>query len=113
MDDRKKAWLLLVATATLWSLGGLLIKSIEANPLAIAGVRGAIAAIIILAVLKKPQINWSFAQIGAALAYAATTILFVCANKTTTAVFFASENSSLLQNNFPRHQWGILCNKLP
>jgi drug/metabolite transporter (DMT)-like permease len=57
MDDRKKAWLLLVATATLWSLGGLLIKSIEANPLAIAGVRGAIAAIIILAVLKKPQIK--------------------------------------------------------
>jgi len=25
-------------------------------------------------------------------------------------VFFASENSSLLQNKFPRHQWGILCN---
>jgi len=96
MDERRKAWLLLVATAMLWSLGGLLIKSIDAHPLAIAGTRGAIAALVLLLVLKKPQLNWSFAQVGAALAYAATTILFVSANKTTTAA-----NAILLQFTAP------------
>lgn len=83
--ERPKALLLLVATATLWSLGGLLIKSVHANPLAIAGTRSAISAVVLLLVLRKPIFTWSFAQIGAALAYAATTILFVTATKTTTA----------------------------
>ena len=96
MNDRTKAWLMLVVTAIMWSLGGLLIKSIDAHPLAIAGVRGGIAALIMFAVLKKPQINWSLPQIGAALAYAATTILFVIANKTTTAA-----NAILLQFTAP------------
>jgi drug/metabolite transporter (DMT)-like permease len=96
MNERRKAWLLLVATAMLWSLGGLLIKSVDAHPLAIAGTRGAIAALVLLLALKKPQFNWSFAQVGAALAYAATTILFVSANKTTTAA-----NAILLQYTAP------------
>ncbi|MBP1761530.1 MAG: rane protein [Firmicutes bacterium] len=96
MDERKKAWLLLAATATMWSLGGLLIKSVNAHPLAIAGARGGIAAIVMLLILKKPQINWSFPQIGAALAYSATTILFVTATKTTTAA-----NAILLQFTAP------------
>ena len=43
--ERTKALLLLAVTATLWSLGGLLIKSVNANPLAIAGTRSAIAAV--------------------------------------------------------------------
>ena len=38
---------------------------------------------------------------------------YLIKQNTSDGVFFASENSSLLQNNFPRHQWGILCNKLP
>ena len=96
MDERTKAWLLLAVTAVMWSLGGLLIKSVDAHPLAIAGVRGGIAAIVMLVVLKKPQINWSLAQVGAALAYSATTILFVSANKTTTAA-----NAILLQFTAP------------
>ena len=55
----------------MWSLGGLLIKSVNANPLAIAGSRSAIAVVLLLLVLKKPKMTWSSAQIGAALAYAA------------------------------------------
>lgn len=96
MAERTKAWLLLAITATMWSLGGILIKSIDANPLAIAGTRGAIAAMVMLLVLQRPKINWSSAQVGAALAYAATTILFVSANKTTTAA-----NAILLQFTAP------------
>jgi len=94
--ERPKALLLLVATATLWSLGGLLIKSVNANPLAIAGTRSAIATVVLLLVLRKPKFTWSFAQIGAALAYAATTILFVTATKTTTAA-----NAIFLQSTAP------------
>ena len=96
MRERPKALLLLAITAALWSLGGLLIKSVDSNPLAIAGVRSAIAAIVLLLVLKKPKINWSFAQVAAALAYTATTIFFVTANKTTTAA-----NAILLQFTAP------------
>lgn len=65
MAERKKAWLLLVIAAILWSLGGLLIKSVDMSPMAIAGDRGAIAAMVMLLVFKKPRINWSLAQIGA------------------------------------------------
>jgi len=94
--ERPRAILLLVVTATMWSLGGLLIKSVDANPLAIAGSRSAIAVVLFLLVLKKPKLTWSFAQIGAALAYAATSILFVTATKTTTAA-----NAVLLQFTAP------------
>lgn len=94
--ERTKALLLLAVTATLWSLGGLLIKSVNANPLAIAGTRSAIAAVMLILVLRKPKFTWSFAQVGAALAYAATTILFVTATKTTTAA-----NAIFLQSTAP------------
>ncbi|KJS48541.1 DMT family transporter [Desulfosporosinus sp. BICA1-9] len=94
--ERPRALLLLAVTATLWSLGGLLIKSVDTNPLAIAGSRSAIAVVLFLLVLKKPKLTWSYAQIGAALAYAATSILFVTATKTTTAA-----NAVLLQFTAP------------
>ena len=96
LKERLKAILLLAGSATMWSLGGLLIKSVHAHPLAIAGSRSAIAAGVLLLVLKKPKFTWSFAQIGAALAYAATMILFVTATKTTTAA-----NAVLLQFTAP------------
>jgi drug/metabolite transporter (DMT)-like permease len=47
---------------------------------------------VILFYLKHPQIHFSFPQIAAALANAATMLLFVSANKTTTAA-----NAILLQ----------------
>ena len=95
-SDRLRAIGLLVVTAILWSLGGVLIKSIKWNPVAIAGMRSMIAAVVLLVVIKRPKVNWSFAQIGAALTYSATVILFVIANKTTTAA-----NAILLQYTAP------------
>jgi drug/metabolite transporter (DMT)-like permease len=94
--QRKKAVVLLVITAFLWSLGGLLIKWVDWNPMAIAGMRSAIAGLLILAVLRRPRFTWSFAEIGAAVCYAATTILFVLSNKLTTAA-----NAILLQYTAP------------
>ncbi|MFZ5353029.1 MAG: DMT family transporter [Bacillota bacterium] len=96
LKERTKAVLLLAVTAALWSIGGLFIKLVDANPFVIAGVRSAISAIVLLAILKKPRFNWSLPQIGAGFACAATTILFVLANKTTTAA-----NAILLQFTAP------------
>lgn len=94
--ERKKALFLLVCTAILWSTSGLMIKLVTWNPLAIAGVRSAIASILIWAYVKKPKLNRSLLQWGAALTYALTVILFVVANKMTT-----SANAILLQYTAP------------
>ncbi|QTL98259.1 EamA family transporter [Iocasia frigidifontis] len=94
--ERSVSILLLIITASLWSLGGLLIKLIDWNPLAIAGARSIISAIVILVYLKKPKITWSKPQLGATLAYVATVIFFVIATKMTTAA-----NAILLQFTAP------------
>lgn len=79
-------------TAFLWSIAGLFIKVIDWNPFAIAGMRSLISSLVILAWLRRPKFHWSLAQVGAAVTSAATMLLFVSANKTTTAA-----NAILLQ----------------
>lgn len=95
-NKKTTAMLLLALTAALWSIGGLLIKKINAHPLAIAGVRSAISGLLILIYVGKPRFNWSFPQIAAAVAYSFTVITFVAANKYTTAA-----NAILLQYTAP------------
>lgn len=82
----------MVATAFLWSIAGLFIKVIDWNPFAIAGMRSLISSLVILAWLRRPKFHWSLPQVGAALTQTATMLLFVTANKTTTAA-----NAILLQ----------------
>ena len=96
MGKRSRAIIYLVLTAILWSLGGVLIKSVKWNPIAIAGARSAIASLVMLAYIKKPRFTWSKDQILAAIFYAGTVILFVTANKLTTAA-----NAILLQYGAP------------
>ena len=76
---------MLTVTALLWSWGGFLVKGIEWHPMAIAGMRSLIAAMVILLSIRKPEITWSLPQLGGAISYAATVILYVIANKMTTA----------------------------
>jgi drug/metabolite transporter (DMT)-like permease len=92
----RKAIGLALLAGILWSLGGLLIKQVSWNPMAIAGARSAIAALVLLAFIRRPRICWSFSQVGGAIAYAATVILFVLATKLTTAA-----NAILLQYTAP------------
>lgn len=94
--ERGKAIALLIGAAVLWSLGGVLIKWVSWNPIAIAGMRSGIASLLILAILRRPNLTWSWPQIGGAVAYAATVILFVVSNKLTTAA-----NAILLQYTAP------------
>lgn len=87
---------LLLLTSLLWSLGGVLIKAIDWNPMAIAGTRSAIALPVILACVGWPGWRFSRLQIGGALAYAGTVILFVVATRLTTAA-----NAIFLQYTAP------------
>lgn len=96
VSNERKAVLGLVVTALLWSLGGLLIKSIDWSAPAIAGGRSAIGMIVLLSVVRPRRFTWSMPQIGGALAYAVTVTLFVFANKLTTAA-----NAILLQYTAP------------
>jgi drug/metabolite transporter (DMT)-like permease len=98
MENFKKSAgvLAMAATAFLWSIAGLFIKVIDWNPIAIAGLRSFIASIVIFGYLKRPEFNFSFPQIAAAIAHALTMLLFVAANKTTTAA-----NAIFLQYTAP------------
>lgn len=96
MKDRTKAIIQLIIASILWSTGGLLIKLVDWNPIAIAGSRSFIAGLVIFAYLKKPKITMSKPQVVGAIAYATTVILFVMANKMTT-----SANAIMLQYTSP------------
>jgi drug/metabolite transporter (DMT)-like permease len=87
---------LLLATAALWSTGGILIKSVVWTPLAIAGFRSAVATLVLLALCRPLVLDFSRYQILGALAYTGTVILFVTATKMTTAA-----NAILLQYTAP------------
>lgn len=95
---RPQALLLLVLTAVFWSLGGLMIKKVNLNPLAIAGWRSAIAVCFLLLWTRKPKITWSPPQIGCALAFAGNMFSFIAATKLTTAA-----NAILLQYTAPAY----------
>lgn len=91
-----RALIFLALAALCWSLGGVLIKRVDWPPLAVAGGRGLIAAVFLAATSRGLKFTWSPVQVGAAVAYAATTVLFVLANKLTTAA-----NAILLQYTAP------------
>lgn len=93
----RRALLFLLLTAVLWSLGGVLIKWVNWNPVAIAGTRSLIGAALIWMVFRRElRFTWTFDLIGGAVAYAGTVVLFVIANKLTTAA-----NAILLQYTAP------------
>lgn len=92
---RQKAIAYLFVAAILWSLGGLLIKLVSWNPVAIAGARSAIACGFLLCFFR-PRLRLTHLDILGGMAYAATVVLFVLANKLTTA-----SNAILLQYGAP------------
>jgi drug/metabolite transporter (DMT)-like permease len=92
-----KALIYIAFAAFLWSTSGLFIKLIALNPLAIAGLRSAIAALFVILLMRGSlHFNFSRPQLAGAVAYALTMILFVVATKTTTAA-----NAILLQYTAP------------
>jgi drug/metabolite transporter (DMT)-like permease len=87
---------LLTLAALCWSLGGVLIKNVAWPPLAVAGGRGFIAALFLIATNRGLRFHFSRDQILGAIAYAACTLTFCVATKLTTAA-----NAILLQYTAP------------
>jgi drug/metabolite transporter (DMT)-like permease len=111
--------LLLIVTAVLWSLGGVLIKSIEWNPLAISGARSAIAVAILGTLWPSLWRRISWNTLPGALAYTATVTLFVFATKLTTAanaiflqytapIYIALLGPWLLRERASRIDWALI-----
>lgn len=90
---------LLLLAALCWSLGGVLLKSVNWPPLAVGGGRGLVAALFLLAVTwRSKPFRWGWLPLATALAYTGCTVLFAAANKLTTAA-----NAILLQYTAPAY----------
>ncbi|MFQ5500809.1 MAG: DMT family transporter [Phycisphaerae bacterium] len=86
----------IIAAAVLFSTGGAAIKACSFSSWQIAGFRSGLAALAVLVVLPSARRGWSRRSAAVGLAYSATMILFVLANKLTT-----SANTIFLQDTAP------------
>jgi drug/metabolite transporter, DME family len=77
--------LLLVGAAALFSTGGAAIKALSLTPWQVASFRSTVASLVLLAVLPEARRGWKWSILPVAAAYAATMLLFVLANRLTTA----------------------------
>ncbi len=96
LSDNNKGNLYILLTAFLWSTGGILIKYIPMNALAINGSRSVIAFLCFCIYRKSIKIKINKTIVLAALSLVLTNILYVAANKLTTAA-----NAIVLQYTAP------------
>ena len=85
MNRLTQARLQLLATALLFSIGGAAIKACALTSWQIASFRSGIAAIAFWLLMPEARRGWTRQVLLASVAYAATVILFVLANKLTTS----------------------------
>lgn len=93
---RLKAIIYIVIAAILLSTGGIILKYVDMNPVAIASLRGLISAVVVWLYLKKPNFTFSMPQVIGAFSYAMMVTAFTVANKLTTAT-----NAVVLQFTAP------------
>lgn len=94
--NRKKGIYLLVLTSILWSFSGVCTKFISWNGFAVAGIRGLIAALLLLIVNRRPRLPRSGFQVAAIFSYVGLVVLLILSTKLTTAA-----NAILLQYTVP------------
>jgi len=85
-----------LAAAALFSTGGAAIKASTLGGFQVASFRSAIAGLVVLAILPQSRARWTARTWLVGSAYAATMVLFVVANKLTTAA-----NTIFLQYTSP------------
>ena len=86
MEHKGNGSLFIAFAALFWSTAGLFIKLITGwQTLAINGVTGAIAVVVMMICMKKTRIHFTKAVVFTAVNAALTSILFVMANRYTTA----------------------------
>ena len=87
---------MIFAAAFLFSTGGVAIKSCSLNAWQVAGFRSGIAGLVLIVALPEARCGWNRLTFLAGIAYAATLVTFVAANKMTT-----SANAIFLQSTAP------------
>lgn len=93
---RRSAVLLLLVTVLLWSTSGLFVKVSTLNPIALAGARSLITALVIWVWIRRPHFTWSKEQLLGAACMAATFFMFITATRWTSAA-----NAIFLQYTAP------------
>jgi drug/metabolite transporter (DMT)-like permease len=88
--------LLIIATAVMFSTGGVAIKAAALNGWQIACFRSAVASAALLLLIPEARRGWTWRMVPVSAAYAATLISFVIANRLTTAA-----NAVFLQATAP------------
>jgi drug/metabolite transporter, DME family len=94
--NARSARLRIVAAAFLFSTGGAAIKFSSLSAWQVASFRSGVAALAVLVALPAARRRWDWRITAVGAIYAATMILFVTANKLTTAA-----NTIFLQNTAP------------
>jgi len=95
-SKKRKAILQIIIAAILLSTGGIILKFINMPSMAIAGSRAVFSAAVVWLYVRKPKFTFSKAQISGAICYSSMVILFIVANKLTTAA-----NAIILQFTAP------------
>ena len=88
VDPSKKSRsgpIFMLAASVCWSFGGICIKFIPWGAMSIISLRAGLAALVFVIWQKGVKINFTKGNILAALCLSATTVLFVFANKLTSA----------------------------
>ncbi len=96
MSSATTSRLELLGAALLFSTGGAAIKATTLTAWQVASFRSIVAALATLLLIPASRKNWSWRVILVGVAYAATMVLYVTANKLTTAA-----NSIFLQSTAP------------
>jgi len=96
LSERRKAIVMLVVTALLWSTSGVFVKALSWEPVSILAGRGLFTSIVFLLYLRRLPKQWSRWMLLAAGGSVATQFLFVTSTKLTTAA-----NSIFLQYTAP------------
>jgi len=84
-SSNRKGPMFMVAASLCWSFGGLCIKLIPWGAMSIIGLRALLGAMVFMLFRRSVRVNFTKGNILAATCLALTTILFVFANKLTTA----------------------------
>ena len=96
LKNKKIAPLFLFLSALMWSLSGIFTKSVAWNGVCLATLRGVIAFVVSALLLRGHKIKLNRTKVLAAICYFAQGVLYMCANKYTTAA-----NATVLQNTSP------------
>jgi len=87
LDDRKERGgaLFIVLAAICWSFGGVFIKFIPWSAMTIVGLRATLAAVVFIIYKRSFRVEFTLGNVMTAVCLSSTTVLYVFANKLTTA----------------------------